>query len=469
MARSTSVFHCTECGHETSGWLGKCPGCGAWNTITEVKATSPAERNGPGTVGAVGGWLSNLSDESKVKAEVLSLSNVSRDRTRRYTVGIGELDRVFGGGIVAGSVILVGGEPGIGKSTLLMQVCGKLSAYGNIAYVSGEESFAQIGMRADRIGVTSDRINLFPETSFTCVAEYLMRERPVAAVIDSIQTMFVPEISSAPGSVTQIREAAAGLVRIAKTLEITVILVGHVTKDGNIAGPRILEHMVDTVLYFEGDRHGQYRIVRAVKNRFGATDEIGVFEMTDKGLAEVPDPSSAMLEGRPRGVPGTVITSCMEGTRPILVEIQSLLNTVSYSNPQRVTQGIDRVRAGMILAVTDKKLNLGLGSMDAYINVIGGLAADEPAADLAAAAAVISSARNKPVRNGLVIFGELGLTGEIRPVASAVKRAAEAAREGFMTCILPGACRRQFRDTDRSVCPDLLFVDNIGEVADILF
>lgn len=470
MAKSKASFFCSECGHETSGWMGKCPGCGAWNTIVEEKATpSSSGSSAPGTLGAVGGWLAGLSDGQSVIPSAISLDNVSRDIAERYTTGIGELDRVLGGGLVKGSVVLVGGEPGIGKSTLLMQVCGKLAAGGPVAYISGEESFSQIGMRADRIGVKSPGIKLFPETSFESVAGFLLKEKPIAAVIDSIQTMYVPDVSSAPGSVTQVREATAGLLKIAKTTGISIILVGHVTKDGNIAGPRVLEHMVDTVLYFEGDKHSQYRIVRAVKNRFGATDEIGVFEMTDKGLSEVADPSSAMLEGRPRGVPGTVITSRMEGTRPVLVEIQALLNTVSYSNPQRVTQGIDRVRAGMILAVTDKKLDLGLYSMDAYINVVGGLDTNEPAADLAVAAAVISAVKDRPVRSGLVIFGELGLTGEIRPVSSAVRRAVEAAREGFEACIVPGSCRRQFRDTQKDLLPDLLFVDNIGEMVDILF
>lgn len=450
--------------------MGKCPGCGAWNTIVEEKASpSVKDPHGPGTAGAVGGWLADIMPSSDGMAEAVSLDSASRDTAQRYTIGIGELDRVLGGGFVKGSVVLVGGEPGIGKSTLLMQVCGKLAEYGSIAYVSGEESFSQIGMRADRLGVRSSGIKLLAETSFNSVAAYLMKHRPVVTIIDSIQTMFVPEVSSAPGSVTQIREATAGLLRIAKSLGISIVLVGHVTKDGSIAGPRILEHMVDAVLYFEGERNGQYRIIRAVKNRFGATDEIGVFEMTDKGLAEVTDPSSAMLEGRPRGVPGSAITPCMEGTRPLLAEIQALLNNVAYSNPLRVTQGLDRTRAGMILAVTDKKLNLGLSSMDAYINVVGGLSTEEPSADLAVAAAVVSAVKNKPIRNGLVIFGELGLTGEIRPVRSAVKRVLEAAREDFTACILPGACRRQFRDLDGKTCPDLLFVDSIGEMVDILF
>ncbi|MHB8961622.1 MAG: DNA repair protein RadA [Saccharofermentanales bacterium] len=465
MAKPKVAYFCSECGHETSGWMGKCPGCGSWNTIVEEKiAPAAAVRSVAG-----GGWLAGIGSPDGAKAVAVGLDAITGDPDERRATGIGELDRVLGGGLVAGSVVLVGGEPGIGKSTLLMQVCGRFAAEGTIAYISGEESPRQIKLRADRLGVTSGQIKLIAGTSFDQIAEYLISAKPAVAIIDSIQTMFSPDISAAPGSVSQVREVTAGLLRIAKTTGTAILLVGHVTKDGSIAGPRVLEHMVDTVLYFEGDRHSQYRIIRAVKNRFGATDEIGVFEMTGQGLSEVPNPSSAMLEGRPRGVPGTVITACMEGTRPVLVEVQALLNEIAYGNPARVTQGLDRTRAGMLLAVAEKKLNIGLGSMDAYINIVGGLNTDEPSTDLAVAAAVVSAARNKPARPGAAIFGEVGLTGEIRPVSSAVRRAAEARRMGFESCILPGACRKQFEKTNDTDLPDLLFVDSLGEMVDILF
>jgi DNA repair protein RadA/Sms len=461
MAKPKVAYFCSECGHETSGWVGRCPECGAWNTVVEQKAIAPAAAH-------AGGWVSG-SVAAGDKAVAVALSEISGESDDRFVTGIGELDRVLGGGLVRGSVVLVGGEPGIGKSTLLMQVCGKLSSEKGIAYISGEESPRQIKLRADRLGVSSPEIRLIAGTNFDQIADYITTKRPAAAIIDSIQTMFVPALTAAPGSVSQVREVTAGLLRIAKSEGVAIILVGHVTKDGSIAGPRVLEHMVDTVLYFEGDRHSQYRIVRAVKNRFGATDEIGVFEMTERGLVEVPNPSSAMLEGRPRGVAGTIVTACMEGTRPVLVEVQALLNEIDYGNPARVTQGLDRTRAGMLLAVTEKKLSIGLGRMDAYINVVGGLNTDEPSTDLAVAASVLSAARARPARPGVVIFGEVGLTGEIRPVSAAVRRAGEAKRMGFDACILPGACRRQFDNAKTVDLPDLLFVDSLGEMVDILF
>ncbi len=466
MPKAKVAYFCSECGHETSGWMGKCPSCGAWNTITEERIAPVAAGRAGGAGG--GGWLAG-TDGSGERAEAVRLDEIGGEADDCSVTGIGELDRVLGGGLVRGSVVLVGGEPGIGKSTLLMQVCGKLAISGGIAYVSGEESPRQIKLRAERLGVGSGQIRLLSCTAFDRIADYLMSSRPSAVVIDSIQTMYSPDLPSAPGSVSQVREVTSGLLRIAKSTGMPVILVGHVTKDGSIAGPRVLEHMVDTVLYFEGDKRSPYRIIRAVKNRFGATDEIGVFEMTERGLAEVPNPSSAMLEGRPLGVPGTVITACMEGTRPVLVEVQALLNTVSYNNPARVTQGLDRIRAGMLLAVAEKKLGIGLGGMDAYINIVGGLSTDEPSADLAVAAAVVSAARGKPARPGTVIFGEIGLTGEVRPVSSAVRRATESRRMGFGACILPGACRRQFEKAKAADLPDLLFVDSLGEMVDILF
>lgn len=465
MAKAKTTYFCSECGQETSGWMGKCPGCGAWNTIVEEKTVSAAPKN----ASAGRGWVAGIGNDSTPSDQIVSLNKIQTDSEQRYTTGISELDRVLGGGFVRGSLVLVGGDPGIGKSTLLMQVCGKGSFDGDVLYISGEESPQQVKLRADRLGIESGRIKLFAQTSFLLVAEAIIKTTPRIAVIDSIQTMYADDLTAAPGSVSQVREVTAGLLRIAKSTGTTIVLVGHVTKDGAIAGPRVLEHMVDTVLYFEGERQNTYRIVRAVKNRFGATDELGIFEMTDRGLVEVANASAAMLEGRPVGVPGTVVTACMEGTRPILIEIQSLLNETGFSVPQRMTQGLDRNRVGMLLAVLEKKCSMGLNNMDAYINVIGGMKADEPALDLAILAAVVSSVRNRPLRQGVLIFGEVGLTGEIRPVTNADRRIMEAGRMGFESCILPGGCRKNIDKMKKNGLPDLLYVDQIGEMLDILF
>jgi len=465
MPKVKTAFFCSECGQETSGWMGKCPGCGAWNTIVEEKLAPAPTKNASLTRG----WISGVSEAEAKADSVIPLDKVTTDKEQRYTTGIHELDRVLGGGFVRGSLVLVGGDPGIGKSTLLMQVCGKGSFQGDVLYVSGEESPQQVRLRADRLGIVSNRIKLFAQTSFALVAEMIVKVKPRLVVIDSIQTMYAEDLSAAPGSVSQVREVTAGLLRIAKNTDTTIVLVGHVTKDGAIAGPRVLEHMVDTVLYFEGEHQNPYRIVRAVKNRFGATDELGIFEMTDHGLEEVANASAAMLEGRPVGVSGTVVTACMEGTRPILIEIQALINETNFSVPQRMTQGLDRNRAGMLLAVLEKKVSIGLNNMDAYINVIGGMKADEPALDLAIVAAVVSCVRNKPIRQNVLVFGEIGLTGEIRPVTSADRRVMEARRMGFESCILPGGCRKSIEKMKKTDLPDLLYVDHIGEMMDILF
>ena len=464
MSKSKTKFFCSQCGHETSGWLGKCPGCGSWNTIVEEKFSKSKEKSGRSQSGWTGG-----SFESENESNSFLLSDIDMEGEKRFVTGIYELDRVLGGGFVRGSLVLVGGDPGIGKSTLLMQVCGKNSGEDNILYVSGEESPGQIRMRAQRLGVKADSIRVFAQTSFEAVANEISKQSPEIAIIDSIQTMYTDEVSSAPGSVSQVREVAFGLLRIAKNTGTTIVLVGHVTKDGAIAGPRVLEHMVDTVLYFEGERQSSYRILRAVKNRFGATDEIGIFEMTEKGLIDVENASSAMLEGRPIGVPGTVVTSCMEGTRPILIEIQSLLSPTSYGTPQRMTQGLDRGRVSMILAVLDSRLSLGVSQMDAFINIVGGIKSDETALDLAVVAAVVSCVRMKPVKPGIIVFGEVGLTGEIRPVSNLDRRINEARRMGFKSCILPGGSRKHSGKAMNYSDFELLYVDSIGEMIDVLF
>jgi DNA repair protein RadA/Sms len=365
MAKPKTAFFCSNCGQETSGWMGKCPGCGSWNTIVEEKI-----KPSPPAAGGSRGWFVDSSFSAKNQPKAVYLSEIEPDPGIRFSTGIGELDRVLGGGFVAGSIVLVGGDPGIGKSTLLMQVCGNMSQSGAILYVSGEESAQQIRLRSDRLGILPDSIRILQQTAFVPVVESIQDIKPVIVVIDSIQTLYTDELSAPPGSVSQVREVTSGLLRIAKSTGTVIVLIGHVTKDGAIAGPRVLEHMVDTVLYFESGNQQPTRILRAVKNRFGTTDEIGLFEMTGQGLATVQNASAAMLEGRPVGVPGTAVTACMEGTRPILIEIQALLSGTAYPAAQRMTQGLDRNRVSMILAVLEKQLSAGLYNMDAFVNII---------------------------------------------------------------------------------------------------
>ena len=467
MAKSKSMFFCRECGYESSGWLGRCPGCGVYNTFVEERVQPQ-----PSTAAArrYANWTGEHPDGSKAdKPAVVRLADVTGGSESRHSSGIHELDRVLGGGFVEGSLVLLGGDPGIGKSTLLLQVLQSGHFSDQTLYVSGEESARQIRLRADRLGVDSNRIHLLSATLFDTIAETITALRPQLAVIDSIQTVYCGDLSSAPGSVGQVRESAAGLLRLAKQLGTTIVLVGHVTKDGAIAGPRVLEHMVDTVLYFEGEQHQSFRVLRAVKNRFGATNEIGLFEMADRGLMEIANASQALLSGRPVGVPGSAVAACLEGTRPILLEIQALLNETAYSLPQRMTSGIDRNRLLMLMAVMEKHGRYGLNSMDAYLNVVGGLKVDEPAADLAVIAALASSFRSRPIRQGLAVFGEIGLSGEIRPVSQADRRVIEASRLGFSACILPGSCRRAVERLDLPDTFDLLFVDRIGDAFDLLF
>jgi len=469
MAKAKTRFFCTECGHETSGWLGKCPGCGAWNTLVEERVVTGSTSTKPSRRTS---WLDEAHTSGVAasgRTEVINLGQVVADRKTRLSSGLSELDRVLGGGFVRGSLILLGGDPGIGKSTLLLQVLGLLPPETKTLYISGEESPEQIRLRADRLGTPAERVQLLAATDFETVAAALEKNRPQLAIVDSIQTLYVEEISSAPGSVSQVREAAAGLLRLAKNLGITIVLVGHVTKDGAIAGPRVLEHMVDTVLYFEGERHQDIRMLRAVKNRFGATDELGLFEMSDAGLTCVANASEALLNGRPLAVPGSVITACLEGTRPLLVELQALLNVTTYATPLRMAQGIERNRLSMLLAVVEKKLGLGLGNLDAYLNVVGGLKISETAADLAIVSAVISSVKNRPVKAQTIILGEIGLAGEVRSVSQLDRRISEASRLGFDYFLVPASSRTALAKVKLPDTCEIYYIDRMTEALDILF
>ena len=417
-----SVFFCQNCGHEESKWLGQCPACKEWNIFVEEKVTSVKA----GTV------------RDKKEAQIVALSSVETDEDERMMTEMAELDRVLGGGIVPGSLVLVGGDPGIGKSTLLLQVCQRLAAMNKkILYISGEESLKQIKLRANRMGDFSHTLFLLCETNLDMIRNVIEQQTPDMVVIDSIQTMYNEEVGSAPGSVSQVRESTNILMQLAKGLGISIFIVGHVTKEGTVAGPRVLEHMVDTVLYFEGDRHASYRILRAVKNRFGSTNEIGVFEMQKRGLVEVENPSEFMLSGRPEHASGSVVACAMEGTRPMLMEIQALVCKSSFGMPRRTAAGLDYNRVNLLMAVLEKRAGLPLSSYDAYVNIAGGIRMNEPAADLGIVMAIASSYKNKPVSEDAIVFGEVGLSGEVRAVIMPEQRVAEAKKLGFKTCILP--------------------------------
>ncbi len=450
MAKSKSGFFCQSCGYESAKWMGQCPACREWNTFVE----EPVIRSNAGVLKKTG--------SSAGAALPVSLSEVRVEDENRSTTGIHELDRVLGGGIVQGSLVLVGGDPGIGKSTLLLQMCRYLAdASKKVMYISGEESLRQIRLRADRIGDFSNELTMLCETDLVVIQETLLKYRPQIVIIDSIQTMYSDTVGSAPGSVGQVREATNILMQLAKRENIAIFIVGHVTKEGVVAGPRVLEHMVDTVLYFEGDRHASYRLLRAVKNRFGSTNEIGVFEMRNEGLVEVPNPSAYLLDGRPDDAAGSVVSCVMEGTRPIMLEVQALVCQTSFQIPRRTAAGTDYNRVNLLLAVLEKRLGLKLSNADAYINLAGGMRLNEPALDLAIIAAVISSYRNVPVDPGVIIFGEVGLTGEVRAVSQTENRIREAKKLGFKTCCMPASQMKRFKNMDDI---ELVSIANVKDI-----
>lgn len=445
-----TAFFCQNCGYESAKWMGQCPACREWNTFVEepMAAKTPAGNQGLGSHSAAG-------------RKPVHLTEISTGKEERIPTGIGELDRVLGGGIVPGSLTLVGGDPGIGKSTLLLQVCRMLSTAGHqVLYISGEESLRQIKLRAVRIGEFNENLSLLCETNLDIIRAVMEKEKPEMAVIDSIQTMYNEEVSSAPGSVSQVRESTNVLMQIAKGMGISIFIVGHVTKDGNVAGPRVLEHMVDTVLYFEGDRHAAYRILRSVKNRFGSTNEIGVFEMQQVGLVEVENPSEYMLNGRPEGASGSIVTCSIEGTRPILLEIQALVCKTGFGLPRRTAAGADLNRVNLLMAVLEKRAGIPLSSCDAYVNIAGGIRMNEPAIDLGIILAIVSSYRELAISDKTICFGEVGLSGEVRAVNMAKQRVQEAKKLGFETCILP---KVSLTDEVRTDGIRLIGVSNVRE------
>jgi len=436
MKKNNMIFFCQSCGYESAKWSGQCPACKEWNTFVE-EPSFPKNKS-----------ASSIRKHSDAKrSEPVSLNHIESVDHTRISTRISELDQVLGGGIVPGSLILVGGDPGIGKSTLLLQVCRNLAeVLDRLLYISGEESLQQIKMRAQRIGEFKDSLELMCETNLSVIEEVVFRRQPQAVIIDSIQTMYQEDISSAPGSISQVREATAVLLRMAKEQNIVIFIVGHVTKEGTVAGPRVLEHMVDTVLYFEGDRHASYRILRGVKNRFGSTNEIGVFEMAESGLREVLNPSEYMLSGKPVGTSGSIVACTMEGTRPMLLEVQALVCRSNFGFPRRTSAGMDFNRVNLLMAVLEKRLNIPLSGYDAYVNVAGGVRLNEPAVDLALVLALISSYRDIVVSEGTVVFGEVGLSGEVRAVNMARQRVQEAKKLGFSRVILPKRSCEQLKN-----------------------
>lgn len=451
MAKGTkTLFYCKECGNESSKWLGQCPVCHEWNTFVEAEVTKSSQK----------------VEKALMERKPSHLSEIQMEEEKRISTHMEEMDRVLGGGIVRGSLVLVGGDPGIGKSTLLLQTCHRLCADDlSLLYISGEESLQQIRMRADRIGEFNDHLALLAETNLEIIDGVIRREKPDIVIIDSIQTMYSDGVDSAPGSVSQVRESTAMLMKLAKGLGVTVFVVGHVTKEGTVAGPRVLEHMVDTVLYFEGDRHASYRILRAVKNRFGSTDEIGVFEMQQDGLREVLNPSEYMLEGKPEEASGSVVACSVEGTRPILVEVQALVCRSNFGMPRRTAAGCDYNRVNLLMAVLEKRLGFHLSEYDAYVNIAGGMKMNEPAIDLGIALAIVSSMKDQVISDRVICFGEIGLSGEVRSVQMAEQRVNEAKKLGFERVILPASNLKALKNTKGI---DLVGVANIAEAVKAL-
>lgn len=446
----SSVFFCQSCGYESTKWMGQCPACKEWNTMVEEVVDKKT----------------TVTHKQITELQVSKLNDVQSSPEERLDTHIKELNRVLGGGIVPGSLVLVGGDPGIGKSTLLLQTCRSLSdQHTSVLYISGEESLQQIKMRADRIGTFSDDMMLLCETNLDLIQGVIEERRPQVVVVDSIQTMFRENVNSAPGSVSQVREATSVLMRLAKERGIAIFVVGHVTKEGTVAGPRVLEHMVDTVLYFEGDRYAAYRILRAVKNRFGSTNEIGVFEMCQTGLREVPNPSEYMLDGKPQNASGSIVVCTMEGTRPLLVEIQALVCHSAFGMPRRTAAGVDYNRVNLLMAVLEKTVGVKLSDQDAYINIAGGMKISEPAVDLGLVLSIISSFRNRPIAEDVICFGEVGLSGEVRSVNMVEQRIAEARKLGFKQCILPKVCMKNIQQVDGM---QLKGVENVREALEIL-
>lgn len=450
-----TVYVCSECGYEAPRWMGQCPECNEWNTLEEQVV---AEKKSATTFAA------SISKKSVASAK--SLSQIDITDEERYITGITELDRVLGGGIVKGSVVLLSGDPGIGKSTILLQICESVKNKLNILYVSGEESPVQIKLRAKRLGVSGENVTIIPETDTQAICEYIMSQKPDLVMIDSIQTLQISELSSSAGSIVQVRESTNMLLRTGKSLGIPIFIVGHVNKGGDIAGPKVLEHIVDTVLYFEGERNQSYRILRAIKNRFGSTNEIGVFEMRDTGLMEVENPSAMLLSGRMSNVSGSCITCVIEGTRPILSEVQALVTTTGFGNPRRMCNGFDYNRLNLLLAILEKREGLYFSNLDTYLNVVGGMRLDEPGCDLAICMALVSGLREVPLDEKTIAFGEVGLSGEIRSISRVQSRVNEAARLGFTQCILPSSCLKQI--TKKPDGMQLIGVKNIKEALMII-
>lgn len=445
--KSKTVYVCRECGYETAKWMGKCPSCDSWSTLEEdVRLSKP---------------MAKASTPVLSSATPKPLSQIDVTAEERYITGIKELDRVLGGGIVKGSGVLLSGDPGIGKSTILLQICNALQNAKDILYVSGEESAIQIKMRANRLGVVSDNVTIMTETDAQVISNYIISAKPDLVMIDSIQTMQIGELSSMAGSIVQVRECTNLLLRTCKGMDIPIFIVGHVNKGGDIAGPKVMEHIVDTVLYFEGERNQSYRILRAIKNRFGSTNEIGVFEMNENGLCEVENPSAMLLSGRLFDVSGACITCVIEGTRPILAEVQGLVTTTGFGNPRRTATGYDYNRLNLLLAVLEKRIGLYFSNLDTYVNIVGGMRLDEPAADLAVAMSLVSGLRDIPIDQNTIAFGEIGLSGEIRTVPRAQSRVIEAARLGFTKCILPKASLKQITNCPESI--ELIGVTTLGQ------